>query len=114
VKCVGSLCLIAISFAVAGLSPAFPQASSTTADLRGTITDPSGRVVPGARVVLTDTAKGIKRSTVTDAKEEYTFLEALPSTYTLSVEPSGFALAKSLSKYPTYGYIAAGDLFSMH
>jgi hypothetical protein len=96
VKCVGSLCLIVISFAVAGLSPAFPQASSTTADLGGTITDPSGRVVSGARVVLTDTAKGIKRSTVKDAKGDYTFLEAPPSTYTLSVKPSGFAPAKAL------------------
>jgi hypothetical protein len=86
-----SLFLIAGFLAAGNVSRALAQASSTTADLRGTVTDPSGSIVPRSRVVLTDTAKGIARTATTDATGNYAFLAVLPSTYTLKVEAAGFA-----------------------
>ncbi|HEV2176574.1 MAG TPA: TonB-dependent receptor [Terriglobia bacterium] len=90
-KWLASLFLI-VSFLVGTkVCPALPQASSSTAELRGQVTDPSGATVPGARVLLTDTAKGIERTAVTDVEGNYIFLEILPSAYELKVEASGFA-----------------------
>lgn len=78
---------------VIGVSPAFSQASSSTAELRGQVTDTAGAVVAGASVTITDTAKGTSRTTTTDADGNYVFLNLLPSSYELKVEAAnrGFA-----------------------
>lgn len=69
----------------------YAQASSTTAELRGQVTDAAGAVIPGANVTLTDVAKGTKRTTTTDSEGNYTFVGLLPSMYELKVDASGFA-----------------------
>jgi Carboxypeptidase regulatory-like domain len=71
----------------------FSQASSSTAELRGQVTDAAGAAVPGAAVTITDVGKGTSRSTTTDDSGNYVFLNLLPSSYELKVEaPSkGFA-----------------------
>lgn len=69
----------------AGVSHAFSQASSSTAELRGQVTDSSGAAVPNASVTITDTAKGVSRTTQTDAEGNYVFLNLLPSSYELNV-----------------------------
>lgn len=86
-----SLFLMAAFLIATAASPVLPQASSSAASLRGQITDPSGAVIPRAQVSLTDTAKGIERTTITDAEGNYIFLEVWPSTYKLMVQKSGFA-----------------------
>ncbi len=50
-----------------------------TGDIVGTVRDPSGGVVPGAKVVLTNTATGVQISTVTDSTGSYTFPWLKPS-----------------------------------
>lgn len=69
---------------------ALAQASST-AELRGRVTDSAGAVIPGAKVTLTDTNKGTSRTATTDAEGGYVFVGLLPSSYNLKVEASGFA-----------------------
>ncbi|MET0624799.1 MAG: TonB-dependent receptor [Pyrinomonadaceae bacterium] len=85
--------LAALLVVVAGVSPAFSQASSSTAELRGQVTDSSGAAVPNAAVTITDTAKGTSRTTQTDAEGNYVFLNLLPSSYELKVAAAsgGFA-----------------------
>lgn len=70
---------------------ALGQASSSTAELRGNVTDPTGAIVPGSKVTLTDTVKGIVRTAVTDADGNYVFVGLLPSSYELKIEAQGFA-----------------------
>lgn len=66
------------------------QLAVTTATLSGTVTDPSGAVVPGADIRLSSTAVGVTRTFTTDAKGHYTFAQLPPSTYTLVVSAKGF------------------------
>ena len=72
-------------------SSALAQASGSTAELRGQVTDTVGAAIPGATVTLTDANKGTVRTATTDAEGNYTFLGLLPSPYDLKVEAKGFA-----------------------
>jgi hypothetical protein len=56
----------------------------------GVVTDPSGAVVPNAKVVLTDVNKGYDYATTTDASGRYLITTLLPSTYRIKVEAPGF------------------------
>jgi len=79
---------------VAGLlsagSVASAQGVGASADLTGTVTDPSGGGVPNAKVTATDTARGIERSVMTDEHGFYRLAGLAPATYKLSVERAGF------------------------
>ncbi len=79
---------------VAGLLAVGPVASAqgvgASADLTGTVTDPSGAEVPNAKVTAIDTAKGGQRSVVTDEHGFYRLSGLAPATYKLSVEHAGF------------------------
>jgi hypothetical protein len=83
---------IAILFAILGNSSflANAQIATTTATLSGTVSDPSGAILPNASVTLTSTEKGISRSFTTDAAGLYSFSQLPPSTYTLTVKVTGF------------------------
>jgi hypothetical protein len=78
------LCLLLVT------SAAFGQGAAT-ADLRGTITDPSGAVVQNAKVTIRDESRGFARETTTSASGEY-FFPNLPtgSNYTLTIEAAQF------------------------
>jgi hypothetical protein len=58
--------------------------------LTGVIKDPSGAVVPGAEVKLTDANKGYSFDVKTDESGRYLLRSLPPSTYNLSVTTSGF------------------------
>jgi hypothetical protein len=66
------------------------SAQSTTS-LRGVITDPSGGVIPGATVSISNADNGLLRRNVTDASGEYKFLQIAPGTYKVTAEKTGFA-----------------------
>jgi hypothetical protein len=75
----------------------FPGSSATTAqgvgasaDLTGTVTDPTGAGVPNAKIMVTDAAKGVERSVVTDEHGFYRVSGLAPSNYKVSVEHAGF------------------------
>src|SRR5215831_19367650 len=65
--------------------------SQSTASLRGTITDPSGAVIPDAMVTVKSAENGSSRKTATDINGEYSFLQVTPGDYNLIAEKSGFA-----------------------
>lgn len=62
--------------------------AQTTASIKGTVTDPSGAAVVGAKVAVTGT--GIDRSTQTGAGGDYEVPALPPGTYTVEVQMSGF------------------------
>jgi len=70
-------------------TPVFAQ--DAFAALRGTVTDPSGAVVPGATVRLTEPATGtVVRVANTDKQGDYEIRDLKPGTYKLEAEVSGF------------------------
>src|SRR5258708_13325959 len=61
-----------------------------TSSLRGTVTDPSGKAVAGAGVVLSSAETKTARNVTTGDQGEYQFLLVPPGTYTLTVTAPGF------------------------
>ncbi len=72
-------------------SPALPQA--ITAKVNGTVTDPSGAAVQGARVELRNIDTNVARTTVTDPSGGYEFPFVPTGPYTLLIEAAGFQKA---------------------
>lgn len=67
------------------------SAQTVTSNLSGSVTDASGSVIPGAKVVLTDQATKVSRTTTTNRDGSFNFIAINPSTYTLTVSSNGFA-----------------------
>src|SRR5437016_9428845 len=65
-------------------------AQTGTSTIRGTITDPQGRVVPAATVTLTNVATNAVRTTKSTETGAYVFDLIVPGTYRLQVESTGF------------------------
>ncbi len=61
-----------------------------TAQLTGTITDSSGGVVVGAKVIVTDDATGVATTATTDERGAYVITGLRPATFTLRVEANNF------------------------
>jgi hypothetical protein len=59
--------------------------------VRGTVTDPSGAVIPGATVHLTNAVSGLDRTDSSDATGQFTFSNIPFNPYKLSVSAKGFA-----------------------
>ena len=56
----------------------------------GTVTDPSRAAVPGAAVVMTNTASGVVSRTQTNAEGAYQVPYLLPGVYVLEISHAGF------------------------
>ena len=66
-------------------------AQETTGSIAGTVTDPSGAVVPNATVTITDTDKNVVvRTLTTGGSGEYSAPGLPIGHYSVSVEASGF------------------------
>jgi hypothetical protein len=58
--------------------------------LIGTVADPSGSVVPGASVLLTEKQTGSTKETTSDGGGRYSFVNVLPGQYDLKFSAKGF------------------------
>src|SRR5215467_12567693 len=72
--------------------------AQTTASIQGTVTDPSGAAVVGAKVMVKNAAQGIERNTQTNATGSYEVPALPPGVYSVQVQMNGFEtqLAKDL------------------
>jgi hypothetical protein len=64
--------------------------TTTTGDITGVVTDPSGSIVPSATVTLKDETKGVTQESTSNAQGTYRFYLLTPGPYTVSVTASGF------------------------
>src|SRR5208282_4187003 len=56
----------------------------------GEVTDPSGAIIPGAKVSLVDQQKGYQFATTSDNVGRYLFTSVPPGLYSVSAEMPGF------------------------
>lgn len=96
--CFGFLFAFTILFVFAGC--VFGQATAT---ITGTITDPSGAVVGGAKVSAKNPDTGLERSGVTGPAGLYRFDNLPPGTYNVTVEMARFARAEVTNVYLNVG-----------
>src|SRR5215472_13865526 len=88
----GVLALLVVAFMIA---PSLMAQSLVSGDLTGTITDPSGAVVPGATVTLKNTATGATRTVTSSAAGAYRFSLLPPGSYSVSASAQGFSKAEA-------------------
>src|SRR6266403_1969785 len=63
---------------------------STGGRILGRVSDPSGALVAGAKVTLSNEATGVTRDATTNDSGDYVFLEVTPGQYSLKFEQKGF------------------------
>lgn len=66
------------------------QGVGASGDIRGTVTDPAGRVIPKVAIVAEDAGKGIRRTAVTDENGQFEITGLQPGTYSITARISGF------------------------
>ena len=71
--------------------PASSQTQITTGVIQGTVTDPTGAVVPGAAVEVRNTATNFVRALTTGVDGRFVALQLPPGPYRVTVSLSGFA-----------------------
>ncbi len=87
------LSLFALIFA--GLSA--PAQSGNAGTVHGTVTDPTGAVIPNASVHLTNDVSGLDRTAMTDASGQFSISNVPFNNYCVQVSARGFApLSQSL------------------
>jgi Carboxypeptidase regulatory-like domain len=90
-----SLPTLVIVVAIALALPAMLSGQAYFGTVSGELTDSTGAVVQGARVLLTDQQKGFTFSATSDSSGRYLFRSIPPGTYVVSVEAKGFAKTQS-------------------
>jgi len=69
--------------------------STNTGTVSGTVTDPSGAVVSGATVTLTDVATNTPRTASTNNAGHYVLVNVPPGRYDLTIRKQGFSTTKA-------------------
>lgn len=89
-------------FLIFGFLLAYGFAQTSSATLQGKVSDPSGAVVPKAKVTAVS-ATGKKSSVTTDAQGRYEIDDLTPGTYTVTVTANGFNPASDATVKVTPG-----------
>lgn len=79
------------------------------ATINGTVTDPTGATVPGARVELTTPATGLRRTMLTPANGIYEFASLAVGRYVISVSKPGFKPYEVRNVDLLYGQVRTVD-----
>ncbi len=104
-----TIAISALLFGFLFMSTRVQGQTQTTGDLAGTVTDPSGAVVPGAMVSLKDSNKGTTQDTTTNRTGAYHFFLLPPGPYVVLVSASGFQTVNR-SIQVTLGGITTSDI----
>ncbi len=98
---------LGLSFLLVFGVAAFGQA---TTDITGTISDPSGAVIPGAKVTMRSDATRVAYTTTTNSAGVYRIVNLNPGSYTLKVEAKGFRTMEQTGVELTAGIVSRTDL----
>ncbi|MGD1082252.1 MAG: carboxypeptidase-like regulatory domain-containing protein [Candidatus Sulfotelmatobacter sp.] len=69
--------------------------STSTGTVAGSVTDPSGALVAGATVTLTDTSTKTSRSVATNDAGRFIFVDIPPGLYDMAIGKQGFSTSKT-------------------
>src|SRR5208337_2578171 len=83
--------LAVILIGIALLVTASAWAQSFRGSIRGTVTDPSGSVIAGAKVAAKNISTGLQRETTTGADGAYVLAELPAGEYTVTAEAAGLS-----------------------
>jgi Carboxypeptidase regulatory-like domain/TonB dependent receptor len=81
---------VCLSLAVSLMIPSLLSAQGASGRIVGRVADPSGALLASAKITLFNEATGISRDSLTNENGDYTFVEVVPGTYTVSFELKGF------------------------
>ena len=84
------MCVVALLAFGSGLFMPQAAAQAVYGSIFGTITDPSGAAVAGAKVVVTSASKGTTFETTTNTDGNYSVTHLVPDAYTLKASGAGF------------------------
>ena len=87
--------LILAGFFVVCLGAPCRVKAQAIGEILGTVRDPSGAVLPRAKITAIQTATGLTRSTTSDAEGTYTLPQLPVGSYEVTVEAPGFKTATS-------------------
>jgi hypothetical protein len=107
-KVIKVFCLAVLAIGLISAMPGFAQ-SITSGDIAGVLTDPSGAVVPNAKVTATSDATGEAHNATTNGEGAYRFPFLKPGAYTLAASATGFQPATRKMSV-TVGETANGSL----
>jgi len=79
---------------IPGAVSAYGQATNTSGAIQGTITDPSGSVVPNAAITVTSVETSQVKALHSDASGLYSVSSLVPGHYTVEVSATGFGKKK--------------------
>src|SRR5260370_36864886 len=68
----------------------FAQGVGSSGGIRGTLTDPAGRVIPKATIAAEHAEKGIRRTLATAENRQYSFAGPPPAPYRTTPKTTGF------------------------
>jgi hypothetical protein len=101
-------CIVATLFITLSIAlTASAQSQITTATIEGTVTDPTGALVPGATVEIRNIETNISRNLTTDDEGRFRALQLTPGKYSVKVSKQGFASAEDPNVVLTVGQTAA-------
>lgn len=87
---------LAILFAASLIvNPAHLVAQAVFGSIVGTVTDPTGAVIPNATITVTDVSKGISQTTTSNATGNYTVSRLVPDAYQVKASSTGFSPAQA-------------------
>ena len=86
------LSIFSLSVVLLGALTAPAQGGNAGA-IRGTVTDPSGALIPGATVHLSNPTSGLDRTATTDGTGQFVFSNVPFNPYRISISAAGFAPA---------------------
>lgn len=80
------------AFGILGFGPAaLAQNAGSSTSISGTVSDPSGAVIPGATVTIHNPVSGLERTAVTDSSGNFSIQNIPFNPYHMTVTATGFA-----------------------
>jgi Carboxypeptidase regulatory-like domain len=82
--------VLAVSIAVLCMAGSALGQATNSGDIRGTVTDASGGVIPGAKVTVQNVNTGVTKVLYTNSAGVYDTVSILPGNYTVTISKEGF------------------------
>ncbi|HEY3706835.1 MAG TPA: TonB-dependent receptor [Terracidiphilus sp.] len=99
----------AAGFAAISITPAVHAQSQISGDVAGTVTDPSGAVVPNAQITVTNAQTGLSKTTTSSAAGAYRIALLPAGTYKVTATATGFQTS-SFNVTISTASVATGDV----